>query len=389
MNCRELRHIVVGIGGKSMGGVTRESGFVITSASEISAILALASDKKDLRARLERIVVGYTFDGKPVTAKDLGCVGSMMVILKDAINPNFVQTLEGVPVFIHGFPFANIAHGANSIIATKAALKFGDYVVTEAGFAADLGAEKFMDIVCRQAGYSPDAVVIVASVRALMMHGGAVLKDESTMTLEALEKGFSNLDKHIENLKQYGVPVVVAINRFHTDSEESLNLVRSHCDKIGVRVAMSDVFAKGGEGGIELANAVIDTLETEKANYAPIYELDSSIEEKIKTIATKIYGADSVKYSAGAKKAIANLEANGLGNLPICIAKTQASISDDPKKKGAPTGWDLNVREVYVSAGAGFIVAVCGDMMLMPGLAKLPAALNIDIDDEGRIIGLK
>ena len=389
MNCRELRHIVVGIGGKSMGGVTRESGFVITSASEISAILALASDKKDLRARLERIVVGYTFDGKPVTAKDLGCVGSMMVILKDAINPNFVQTLEGVPVFIHGFPFANIAHGANSIIATKAALKFGDYVVTEAGFAADLGAEKFMDIVCRQAGYSPDAVVIVASVRALMMHGGAVLKDESTMTLEALEKGFSNLDKHIENLKQYGVPVVVAINRFHTDSEESLNLVRSHCDKIGVRVAMSDVFAKGGEGGIELANAVIDTLETEKANYAPIYELDSSIEEKIKTIATKIYGADSVKYSAGAKKAIANLEANGLGNLPICIAKTQASMSDDPKKKGAPTGWDLNVREVYVSAGAGFIVAVCGDMMLMPGLAKLPAALNIDIDDEGRIIGLK
>ena len=390
MNCRELRNIVVGLGNtKLSGGVTHQSGFLITSASEVSAILALSSDRKDLRERLGRIVVGYTYDGKAVTAKDIGAVGSMMVILKDAINPNLVQTLEGVPVFIHGFPFANIAHGANSIIATRAAMSLSDITVTEAGFAADLGAEKFMDIVCRQSGFSPDAVVIVASVRALMMHGGAVLKDESTMTLEALEKGFSNLDKHIANMQQYGVPAVVAINRFANDSEESLNLIRDHCKKLGVKVAMSDVFAKGGEGGIELANTVVEILETEKPNYKPIYELNTSVAEKIKTIATKIYGASGVNFSAAAKKAIENFEANGLGNLPVCIAKTQASISDNPKLKGAPTGWELNVREAYVSGGAGFIVAVCGEMMLMPGLAKVPAAMGIDIDDDGKIIGLK
>ena len=389
MNCRELRNIVVGLGGKGMGGVPHESGFLITSASEISAILALASDLDDLRERLGNIIVAYTFDGQPVKAKQLDCVGSMMVILKDAINPNLVQTLEGQPVFIHGFPFANIAHGANSIIATRAAMSLSDITVTEAGFAADLGAEKFMDIVCRQSGFSPDAVVIVASVRALMMHGGAVLKDESTMTLEALEKGFSNLDKHIANMQQYGVPAVVAINRFANDSEESLNLIRDHCKKLGVKVAMSDVFAKGGEGGIELANTVVEILETEKPNYKPLYELNTSVAEKIKTIATKIYGASGVNFSAAAKKAIENFEANGLGNLPVCIAKTQASISDNPKLKGAPTGWELNVREAYVSGGAGFIVAVCGEMMLMPGLAKVPAAMGIDIDDDGKIIGLK
>ncbi len=389
MNARELRNIVVGLGGgKLAGGVPRESGFLITSASEISAILALSSDREDLRARLEKIVVGYTYDGKAVTAKDIGCVGSMVVLLKDAINPNFVQTLEGVPVFIHGFPFANIAHGSNSIIATKAALKFGDYVVTEAGFAADLGAEKFMDIVCRQGGYSPDAVVIVASVRALMMHGGASIKDESTMTLEALEKGFSNLDKHISNMKLYGVPVVVAINRFYNDSQESLDLIRSHCEKIGVKVAMSDVFAKGGEGGVELAETVVSVLENEKADYKPLYDLDLSVQEKISAIATKIYGASGVKYSAAALKSLANIEANGLGNLPICIAKTQASISDDPTKKGAPTGWELTVREITVSNGAGFIVPICGDMMLMPGLGAKPAALNIDMDKDGNIVGL-
>ncbi|MBR7124485.1 MAG: formate--tetrahydrofolate ligase [Candidatus Methanomethylophilaceae archaeon] len=390
MNCRELRNIVVGLGGgRNSGGVPHESGFLITSASEVSAILALSKDRADLRKRLAGIVVGYTFDGKAVTAGDIGAVGSMMVLLKDAINPNLVQTLEGVPVFIHGFPFANIAHGANSIIATRAAMTLGDYVVTEAGFAADLGAEKFMDIVCRQGGFSPDATVIVASVRALMTHGGGDIKNEATMTPEALVKGFCNLDKHVKNMQSYGVPVVVAINRFHNDTEECLDLIRKHCDEIGVKVAMSDVFAKGGEGGIELANTVVDVLENTKANYKPLYDLESSVEDKIKAIATNIYGADGVVFSAKAKKALANIEENGLGNLPICIAKTQASISDNPKLKGAPTGWELTVREIYVSGGAGFIVPVCGDMMLMPGLGKVPAAMGIDMDADGKIIGLK
>ena len=390
MNARELRNIVVGLGGKTMGGVPHESSFLITSASEISAILALATDREDLRKRLSNIIVAYNYSGEPVTAKDIGAVGSMMVILKDALNPNLVQTLEGVPVFIHGFPFANIAHGANSIIATRAALKFGDIAVTEAGFAADLGAEKFMDIVCRQSGYSPDAVVIVASVRALMMHGGAVLKDESTMTTENMVKGFCNLDKHISNLHLYGVPVVVAINRFASDTEEQLELIRKHCEDMNARVAMSEVFMKGGEGGVELAQTVVDVLENEKPAYRPLYDLDCSIEEKIAAVATRIYGADGVEYSNKAKKALKKLEADeNLRKLPVCIAKTQASISDDPKKKGAPTGWKLNVREVYVSQGAGFIVPVCGEINLMPGLAKEPAALRIDMLPDGTIVGLK
>ena len=389
MNCRELRNIVVGLGGKGMGGIPHESGFLITSASEISAILALASDLDDLRERLGNIIVAYTYDGAPVKAKDLKCIGAMMICLKDAINPNLVQTLEGQPVFIHGFPFANIAHGANSVIATRSALKLGDYVVTEAGFAADLGAEKFMDIVCRQAGFSPDAVVIVASVRALMMHGGADLKDESTMNMDSLNKGFSNLDKHIENMQQYGVPIVVAINRFPTDKQEYLDRIAEHCKEKGAEYAPSDVFMSGGEGGVKLAEKVVETLETKKASYKPLYDLNIPLKEKIETIAKKIYGADRVEYSAKANKTLKQLEDLGYGGLPVCIAKTQASISDDPKKKGAPIGWTLTVREVNISGGAGFIVPVCGEMTLMPGLAKVPAAVNMDIDKNGRITGLK
>ncbi len=389
MNCRELRNIIVGLGGKGMGGIPHESGFLITSASEISAILALASDLDDLRERLGNIIVAYTYDSAPVKAKDLKCIGAMMICLKDAINPNLVQTLEGQPVFIHGFPFANIAHGANSVIATRSALKLGDYVVTEAGFAADLGAEKFMDIVCRQAGFSPDAVVIVASVRALMMHGGADLKDESTMNMDSLNKGFSNLDKHIENMQQYGVPIVVAINRFPTDKQEHLDRIAEHCKEKGAEYAPSEVFMKGGEGGVKLAEKVVETLESKVPSYKPLYDLDIPLKEKIETIAKRIYGADRVEYSAKANKTLKQLEELGYDNLPVCIAKTQASITDDPKKKGAPTGWTLTVREVNISGGAGFVVPVCGEMTLMPGLAKVPAAVNMDIDKDGRITGLK
>ena len=389
MNCRELRNIVVGLGGKGMGGVPHESGFLITSASEISAILALASDLDDLRERLGNIIVAYNFKGEAVKAKDLQCVGAMMICLKDAINPNLVQTLEGQPVFIHGFPFANIAHGANSIIATRAALKLGDYVVTEAGFAADLGAEKFMDIVCRQAGFSPDAVVIVASVRALMMHGGADLKDESTLNMDTLNKGFSNLDKHISNMQMYGVPIVVAINRFPTDKDEYLDRIAEHCKEMGADYAPSDVFMSGGEGGVKLAEKVVETLETKKASYKPLYDLNMPLKDKIAAVAKNIYGADGVEYSAKANKTIKQLETLGYGNLPVCIAKTQASISDDPAKKGAPKGWTLMVREVNISGGAGFVVPVCGEMTLMPGLAKVPAAVHMDIGKDGRIVGLK
>ena len=389
MNCRELRNVIVGLGGKGQGGIPHESGFLITSASEISAILALASDLDDLRERLGNIIVAYTYDGQPVKAKQLDCVGAMMIILKDAINPNLVQTLEGQPVFIHGFPFANIAHGANSIIATRAALALGDYVITEAGFAADLGAEKFMDIVCRQAGFSPDAVVLVASVRALMMHGGADLKDESTMNMDSLKKGFSNLDKHIANLQMYGCPVVVAINRFPTDKDEYLNCIAEHCKEVGADYAPSDVFCSGGEGGIELTKKVVETLDTKKANYKPLYGLDGTLKSKIEAVAKNIYGAANVEYSAKANKMLKILEDTGYGGLPVCIAKTQASISDDPKKKGAPTGWTLMVREVNISGGAGFVVPVCGEMTLMPGLAKIPAAVRMDIDKNGRITGLK
>lgn len=389
MNCRELRNIVVGLGGKGMGGIPHESGFLITSASEISAILALASDADDLRERLGNIIVAYTYDGQPVKAKQLECVGAMMIILKDAINPNLVQTLEGQPVFIHGFPFANIAHGANSIIATKAALGLGDYVVTEAGFAADLGAEKFMDIVCRQAGFSPDCVVIVASVRALMMHGGADLKVESTMNMDSLKRGFSNLDKHISNLQMYGCPVVVAINRFPTDRDEYLDCIAEHCRGMGADYAPSDVFCSGGEGGIALANKVVETLEKKKASYKPLYGLDGTLKQKIEAVAKNIYGASNVEYSAKANRTLVKLEETGYGGLPVCIAKTQASITDDPSKKGAPTGWTLMVREVNLSGGAGFVVPVCGEITLMPGLAKVPAAVKMDIDKNGRITGLK
>ena len=386
MDCRELRNIVVGLGGKNLGGVPHESGFLITSASEISAILALSSDFDDLRKRLGEIIVGYNFKGEYVKAKDLDCVGAMLILLKDAIKPNLVQTLEGQPVFIHGFPFANIAHGSNSIIATKYALKLGDYAVTEAGFAADLGAEKFMNIVCRQAGFAPDCVVLVASVRALMMHGGAA--EESEMDSERLMKGFSNLDKHIDNLRSFGVPVVVAVNRFEGDSEEHLKIVEKHCADKKVECARSDVFAKGGEGGEALAKAVVKSAEM-KSDFNFSYPLNLTVREKIEAIGKNIYGASLVNFLPSAESAICDLRRAGYEGLPICIAKTQASISDDPKRKGAPTGWKLTVRELYVSAGAGFIVPICGQMMLMPGLPKTPAATRMDIDKDGNMTGLK
>jgi len=386
MDCRELRNVVVGLGGKTLGGVPHESGFLITSASEISAILALASDFDDLRKRLENIIVGYNYKDEYVKAKDLNCVGAMLILLKDAINPNLVQTLEGQPVFIHGFPFANIAHGSNSIIATKYALKMGEYAVTEAGFAADLGAEKFMDIVCRQAGFAPDCVVLVASVRALMMHGGAAAEEE--MDSERLNKGFSNLDKHIDNLHSFGVPVVVAVNRFNGDTEEHLKMVEAHCSEKGVEFARSDVFADGGRGGEALAKAVVKASD-KKSDFKFAYPLNITVKEKIEAVGKNIYGASMVNFLPAAEAAICDLRSAGYEDLPICIAKTQASISDDPKRKGAPTGWKLTVRELYVSAGAGFIVPICGQMMLMPGLPKTPAATRMDIDKDGNITGLR
>jgi formate--tetrahydrofolate ligase len=389
INARELRNVITGLGrDKILGGVPHEGGFLITSASEISAILALSEDTEDLRRRLERMVVAYSNDGKPVTVADLKCVGAMMVLLKDAIKPNLVQTLEGQPVFVHGFPFANIAHGTNSIVATKAALKLGDYVITEAGFASDLGGEKFMDIVCRQSGMRPDCVVIVASIRALMTHGGGVLEDESTLTLENLKKGLCNLDKHIENMSYYGVPIVVSINHFAFDKQEEMDLVRDHCREAGIRVAFSDAFIKGGEGALELADTVLDALE-EKSDFKFLYDLDIPLKEKIETVAKKIYGAGEVTYSVSADKALASMEANGYGGLPVCIAKTQASLTDDSKLKGAPKGWVLHVREAQLSAGAGFVVPVCGTLTLMPGLPKVPAAMRMDLKDDGRIVGLK
>ncbi len=390
MNVRELRNIVTGLGkDRILGGVPHEAGFLITSASEISAILALSTDRADLRRRLERMVVAYTYDAKPVTVKDLGCVGSMMVMLKDAINPNLVQTLEGQPVFVHGFPFANIAHGTNSIIATKAALRLGDYVITEAGFASDLGGEKFMDIVCRESGMRPDCVVIVASIRALMTHGGAVLDDPATMTDDALRIGLCNLDKHIENMSSYGVPVVVAVNRFAHDTPAEMEMIMEHCREIGVRCAFSEAFSKGGEGAVDLAQTVLDVLENEKTDFRFLYDVEAPIKEKIEAVATKIYGAGSVTYSKEAEKSIAQMEADGYGKLPVCIAKTQASLTDDSKVKGAPRGWTLSVREVQLSAGAGFVVPVCGTLTLMPGLPKVPAAMRMDLTEDGRIIGLK
>ena len=387
MNARELRNIIVGLGGRTMGGIPHESGFLITSASEISAILALSTGYEDLRSRLEKIIVAYNMDGDPVTAGDLDCVGGMMVLLKDALCPNLVQTLEGNPVFIHGFPFANIAHGANSILATKSALKFADYTVTEAGFASDLGGSKFMDIVCRQSGMSPDCVVIVASSRALMMHGGADLKDESTMTSDNLKKGLVNLDKHIENMRMYGIPIIVSINKFVSDTREHMDIIKSRCSELGVRSVVSEAFLKGGEGAKDLALAVVEACEEPK-DFKYLYDSNESVRNKIEIIATKIFGADSVTYAPSAEKTIADLEKRGFGGLPICIAKTQASLSDIAQLKGAPRGWELQVREVQISAGAGFIVPVCGSMSLMPGLPAVPAAMNMNLDPNGRITGL-
>ena len=390
MNVRELRNIVTGLGkDKIKGGVPHESGYIITSASEIAAILCLAKDRADLRARLERIVVAYTYDNKPVTVKDLKCVGAMMVLLKDAINPNLVQTLEGQPVFVHGFPFANIAHGNNSIIATRTALKLADYVITESGFASDLGGEKFMDIVCRESGLRPSCVVIVATVKALMTHGGGLLEDESTLTLKALEKGMCNLDKHIENMSSYGVPVVVGINHFVQDTQEQMDYIRDHCKNMGVPFAFNDGFIKGGEGAKELAQTVVDTIENSKTDFKFLYELDQPIKDKIEIIAKKIYGADGVTYDPLVDKRIEGYEKDGFGKLPICIAKTQASLSDVSTLKGVPKGWKLHVREINISAGAGFIVPECGTLTLMPGLPKVPAAMRMDLQDDGRIVGLK
>ncbi len=390
MNVRELRNIVTGLGkDKIKGGVPHESGFIITSASEIAAILCLAQDRRDLRERLERIVVAYTYDNKPVTVKDLQCVGAMMVLLKDAINPNLVQTLEGQPVFVHGFPFANIAHGNNSIIATRTALKLADYVVTESGFASDLGGEKFMDIVCRESGLRPSCVVIVATVKALMTHGGGILEDESTLTIDALKKGMCNLDKHIENMSSYGVPVVVGINHFVQDTQEQMDVIRDHCKDKGIPVAFNDGFIKGGEGSAALAQTVIDTIESTRTDFRFLYDLDKPIKEKIEIIAKRIYGADGVTYDPLVDKRIEGYEKDGFGKLPICIAKTQASLSDVSTLKGVPTGWKLHVREINISAGAGFIVPECGTLTLMPGLPKVPAAMRMDLKDDGRIVGLK
>ncbi len=388
MNCRELRHIVVGLGGRTEGGTPHEGGFIITVATEISAILALATSMADLKERLGRMIVAYTFDGEPVTVTQLGCVGALALLLKDAIFPNLVQTLEGEPFFIHGFPFANIAHGNSSLTATKYALKMADIVVTEAGFAADLGAEKFFDIVCRNEGIHADCAVVVCSIRALKMHGNVPIDKVCVQDCDGLRRGFSNLDKHIENIRKFGVPMVVALNHFATDTEEEIRIVIDHCKEKGVRCALSDVFAKGGEGGAELASQVLEVLANEKPNFRFLYDTNLPLKEKIRVVATEMYGAMDVQYESGAEKSIKLIESSWTNHLPVCMAKTQLSLSDDPKLKGAPTGWELNVREVFVSAGAGFIVVVCGPIMLMPGLSSDPAALGIDISDDGYITGL-
>lgn len=387
MNDRQLRNIVIGLGGRS-NGVVREDGFDISVASEIMAILCLASDLQDLKRRVGNILVGYTYDGQPVFARDLKAEGAIAVIMKDAIKPNLVQTLEGQPVFIHGGPFANIAHGNNSIIATQMALKLADYVVTEGGFAADLGAEKFFNIVHGYSGLKPDVVVLVASVRALNMHGGVPKEKVQETNLDALRKGLANLDKHIENVKKFGLPVVVAINQFPTDAPEELEMVQSHCESLGVRWALSRVVAEGGAGGEEFAKVVLDVLETEQANFRPLYDWNLSIKEKLKILATEIYGADGVVYTDKAERAIRSITKLGFGNLPVCVAKTQHSISDNPALKGVPKGWTLTITDVRPSLGAGFVVCLAGDIMTMPGLPSKPAAEMVDIDENGRITGL-
>jgi formate--tetrahydrofolate ligase len=387
MNDRALRNIVVGLGAKA-DGVPREDHFVITVASEIMAILCLASDMDDLKARLSRIIVAYTRDGEPVTAKDLNAVGSMAALLKDAIKPNLVQTLEHTPVIVHGGPFANIAHGCNSVRATKTALGISDYTVTEAGFGADLGAEKFLDIKCRIAGLHPDAVVLVATIRALKYNGGVAKADLGTENLEALKKGIVNLEKHIENIQKYGVPVVVTLNSFLTDTQAETEFVRQFCEERDCRFALSEVWAKGGEGGEALAKEVINTLENKPSNFAPIYSDDLSLVDKITTVAKEIYGADGVQFSGPAARQLAKIEEMGFGKLPVCMAKTQYSLSDDPNLLGRPKDYMIQVREAYVSAGAGFVVALTGAIVTMPGLPKHPAAFDIDVDADGKITGL-
>lgn len=387
MNDRALRNIVVGLGGRTDGFV-REDHFVITVASEIMAILCLADDMNDLKERLSRIIVAYNFDREPVTAADLNAVGAMAALLKDAMKPNLIQTLEHTPALVHGGPFANIAHGCNSVRATGAALKLADYCITEAGFGADLGAEKFFDIKCRAAGLKPDAAVLVATVRALKYNGGVDNADLGTENMDALKKGIANLGKHIENIQQYGVPVVVTLNSFVTDTAAEVEYVRTFCEERNCEFALSQVWEKGGEGGIALAEKVLETLETKESRFRFLYEDDISLEEKIRTIAFRIYGAGSVSFSAAARRQLKSLEDMGFGTLPVCMAKNQYSLSDDPKLLGRPEGFELSVREVYVSAGAGFVVALTGDVMTMPGLPKRPAAFGIDVDEKGAITGL-
>ena len=387
MNDRVLRNVVVGLGSK-MDGMVREDHFVITVASEIMAVLCLADDMEDLKRRLGNIIVAYNFEGKPVTADDLHATGSMAALLKDALKPNLIQTLEHTPAIVHGGPFANIAHGCNSVRATKAALKLADIVVSEAGFGADLGAEKFLHIKCRKAGLKPDAVVLVATVRALKYNGGVPKENLSDENLEALKKGIVNLEKHIENLQKYHVPVVVTLNSFVSDTEAEVAYIENFCKERGCEFALSEVWEKGGEGGIALANKVLETLEKKESHFAPIYEDSLSLEEKIETIAKEIYGADGVTYSPAAKKELKRITDMGMGHFPVCMAKTQYSLSDDPKKLGRPSGFTVNVREVYVSAGAEFVVAVNGSIMTMPGLPKKPAAFGIDVDANGTITGL-
>ena len=387
MNDRVLRNVVVGLGSK-MDGMVREDHFVITVASEIMAVLCLADDMEDLKRRLGNIIVAYNFEGKPVTADDLHATGSMAALLKDALKPNLIQTLEHTPAIVHGGPFANIAHGCNSVRATKAALKLADIVVTEAGFGADLGAEKFLDIKCRKAGLKPDAVVLVATIRALKYNGGVPKENLSDENLEALKKGIVNIEKHIENLQKYHVPVVVTLNSFVSDTEAEVAYIENFCKERGCEFALSEVWEKGGEGGIALANKVLETLEKKESHFAPIYEDSLSLEEKIETIAKEIYGADGVTYSPAAKKELKRITDMGMGHFPVCMAKTQYSLSDDPKKLGRPSGFTVNVREVYVSAGAEFVVAVNGSIMTMPGLPKKPAAFGIDVDANGTITGL-
>lgn len=388
MNDRALRQVVVGLGGK-VNGYPREDGFMITVASEIMAILCLAKDMDDLKRRIAAIVIGYNTDGEPITAGDLKVAGAMGLLLRDAIKPNLVQTLENTPCLMHGGPFANIAHGCNSIRATKLGLKLADYCITEAGFGSDLGAEKFFDIKCRIGGLKPSCVVLVATVRALKYNGGVPKAELAKENTDALKDGIVNLGKHIENMQKYGLPVIVAINRFMTDTDEELKIIEQYCRDMGVDFSMCEVFAKGGDGGVELAEKVVEVSERGgEMNFAPIYDEKASIDEKINTIAKEIYGADGVVYTPKAKKAIARLEKQGFDKLPICMAKTQYSLSDDPSLLGRPSGFEITVREVRVSAGAGFVVALTGDVMTMPGLPKVPAANNMDIDKDGKIVGL-